>query len=161
MRALIFVLLLLSPMFAVTQMEIKAVFLEKFTHLIKWEDVQPAELIICVLNHSEIADELTKVYNRLNNKSKIIQLKEGEDIPQCHILYIGDISKDITHVTNTIKNKPVLTVSDNDASSHDTVMINMFLEDNKFRYTINNKLAKESDIEINYLLLQSAKKVIK
>jgi len=149
---------------AASETQIKAVFLKKFTHLIEWPDNNRSDFTICVLNDLRFGRELRKVYTNKEFKSKtvkIVNISEKAAIPECQLLFIGKEVRGIAKLMKSTSARPMLTVSDNKAFIEDDVMITMFLNQNRFRYIINNKRAQNVNIKISYLLLKSALKVIK
>lgn len=149
---------------AASEAQIKAVFLKKFTHLIEWPKSNRADFTICVLSDKSFAKELKSIYSKKKFKTKtvkIINIASHVNIPDCQLLFIGKNVKDIKKVTHSISKRPILTVSDQKDFAHDNVMITMYLNQNRFKYIINNKTAKSVDIKISYLLLKTALEVIK
>lgn len=151
--------------YAVTETQIKAVFLEKFTHLIEWPKRSDAgDFTICVLNNEDFAKALKKIYlnKKLNDKKvDIVLLSDKDEVPECHLLFIGEKTKNIAKITKISSSKSMLTVCDNKEYIDKDIMITMFLTNKRFKYIINNKAAQAADIKISYLLLKSAQEVIK
>lgn len=161
---LLIVLLCSRELYAFTDTQIKAVFLEKFTHLINWPENNNSEFSICVLNDKNFAKTLREVHKDKTHKSKaviIISLSDKDPIPYCELLFIGANTRSATKITRKLSKKPILTVSDNKSFLKDNIMITMFLSQKRFKYILNNKAAKDADIKISYLLLRSAQEVIK
>jgi len=163
---LAFILLFSYQAHAVTQTQLEAVFLEKFTHLIEWPETSDhEEFTICILNNREFAQALEQIYKnkklRNNKKINIIQLSGKQDIPKCDLLFIGKATQNINNTLKKIAGKPTLTVSNYREHADKEIMITMFPIDNRFKYIINNKAAQKANIKISYLLLKSAHEVIK
>ena len=151
--------------FAVSETQIKAVFLEKFTHLIEWPKQEEKHAFsICVLNNEEFAEALKQIYKDKLVKSKpvkIMSLSHKEKIPTCDLMFIGAKTKNVNEIiTKLSKTQSTLTVSDSKEYLESDVMITMFLNNSRFRYIINKGAAKKADIKISYLLLKSAQEVI-
>lgn len=168
MRLLLSVLFIFTfslQAYAVTETQIKAVFLEKFTHLIEWpKRSDTANFTICVLNNEDFAKALQNIYinKRLNDKKvDIVLLSDKDEIPACQLLFVGKKTKNIEKVTRISASKAMLTVCDNKEYIDKNIMITMFLSNKRFKYIINNKAAQDADIKISYLLLKSAQEVIK
>ncbi len=164
--ALLFIVLFSIQAHAVTQTQLEAVFLEKFTHLIEWPDTSASEeFTICILNNKKFAEALKLIYadKKFRNKEKvtIINLDGYQNIPRCQLLYIGKETKDTTEALKKVAGRPILTVSNDKDRISDNVMITMFPVENRFKYIINNKAAQDVNIKISYLLLKSAYEVIK
>jgi len=162
---LIFVVTSLSTqLLAVSETQIKAVFLEKFTHLIQWPENNNSEFVICILNDDNFAQTLKKVYAEKDfhtKKVNIISVLNPKDIPSCNLLFIGKNTRNAKKITSSYAKKPILTVSDHKGFISDNVMITIYLNKKRFNYIINNKVAQEANVKISYLLLKSAQEVIK
>lgn len=168
MRSLLPVLLIFifsHQAYAVTETQIKAVFLEKFTHLIEWpKQTNTDSFTICVLNNKDFANALEHIYiNKRLNKKKvdIVLLSDKDKIPACQLLFIGENTKNLEEVVRVSSDKAMLTVCDSKEYIDKNIMITMFLSNKRFKYIINNKAALDADIKISYLLLKSAQEVIK
>ena len=151
--------------YAVTETQIKAVFLEKFTHLIEWpKSPDTGDFTICVLNNKDFAKALKRIYvsKQLHGKDvEIVLLSDNDEIPVCQLLFIGEKTKNLEKVARGISGKATLTVCDNKEYIDENIMITIFLANKRFKYIINNKAALAADIKISYLLLKSAQEVIK
>jgi len=142
----------------------KAVCLEKFTHLIEWPKNKKSDFNICVVEDKNFAKELQNGYTNKDFRTKtvkIINTSADEPIPECDLVFIGKDVKDISQLLRAISKKPILTVSDHRPFVQDNVMITMLLNKNRFKYIINNKTAQSANIKISYLLLQTASEVMK
>jgi len=162
-QLLLLVLLFNFELFAVSETQIKAVFLEKFTHLIKWPKQQKESFVVCVINNEKFAKALKEIYKKKqfqNTRVLVKSISSGDEIPSCQLLYLGKGIQKVDELLNNISGKPVLTVSDQQEYISKNIMIIIFLQQKHFKYIINNKAAKDADMKISYLLLQSAQKVI-
>lgn len=167
MKKLYFILFSLIALsqhsFAVSEIEIKAVFLEKFTHLITWPQNKDTEFNICVVKDKTFSNTLKQVYQDKTFQEKpvnIFLIEHVEPAQKCHLLFLGKMTQEPDLYIKQFAQKPVLTVSDNRAFINNNVMITMYLKGKHFRYIINNQTANEVDIQISYLLLKSAEEVI-
>ncbi len=160
---LFLIILFNLELFAVSETQIKAVFLEKFTHLVQWPEKQKELFIVCVVNNDNFANALQEIYKTKKFQNTPVLVKKisaDEKIPECQLLYLGEGIQHIDDIINKLSNKPVLTVSDQEEYLDKNVMITIFLKQKRFKYIINNKAAKNVDMKISYLLLQSAQEVI-
>lgn len=164
LKQVFFLLLLLNlELFAVSETQVKAVFLEKFTHLIQWPKEQDSKFVICVVNDKKFAKALKEIYQtkKFHDKEVIVQnISAQEKLPSCQILYFGSGTKGVKKLIKSLSQKPILTVSDEQDFLDDNVMIAIFLKKKRFKYIINNRAAKNAEMKISYLLLQSAQEVI-
>jgi len=160
---LIFIFFYATNALAVSETQIKAVFLEKFTHLIEWPD-ENKDFVVCVLQDNEFNEALKNIYlskTFKNKKVTILNIADQNTIPDCQLLFIGKGIQNVDTIISSIQTRPILTVSDDKDNMLGKVMINMFLQKNRFKYIINNNAAQKSNIKISHLLLRSAQEVIK
>ena len=151
--------------YAVSESQIKAVFLEKFTHLIEWPKTTDTKTFtICVLNNEKFSEALKLIYKDKLVKSKqvkVIPLTTKDPLPICDLMFIGKETKNVNDLIAKLStSQSTLTVSDSKEYLDNDVMITMFLSNNRFRYIINKAAANKADIKISYLLLKSAQEVI-
>lgn len=160
---LLLLVLLSTQLYAVSELHVKGIFLEKFTHLIEWPKNDASHFTLCVINDEAFADILTNIYanKTLKNKPvKIISLTQADRVPDCQLLFIAKKTKNIRHILTQASQNAVLTVCDYKPFILEGVIITMFLNEKRFNYIINNNKAKDSNIRISYLLLKSAQEVI-
>lgn len=160
---LLLIVLLSAQLYAVSELHIKGIFLEKFTHLIEWPQNDTPTFTICVVNDEEFATTLKKIYaNKIlkNKPVEIIHVTQEDRLPECQLLFIGKTTKNIKRILAQASQNAVLSVCDYKPFILEGVMITMFLNEKRFNYIINNNKAQGSNIRISYLLLKSAQEVI-
>lgn len=167
MRNIFFALIVIvcsSKLYAFTPIQIKAVYLEKFTHLIEWPNNGNDKFVICVLNDEAFVRTLRTIYLSKTFNAKdvhIISLSDKDTIPFCDLLFIGKATNHVDKITAKLAKEPVLTVSDQQDFISKNIMITIFFDKERLSYTINNKAAQHANVKISYLLLNSAQEVIK
>lgn len=151
-------------LFALEQNALKAVFLERFTRFIEWPAISDysnqRDFTICVVNDTSFLNTLKDIYKNKPIKNRIVSvynLKNTSDIKQCSMLYIGQNTHSLATLIQEAKEHHVLTLSHQKGFANKGVIINFYLEDKRMRYEINNQVAKQSDLNISYLLLKSAR----
>jgi hypothetical protein len=123
-----------------------------------------AELNICVYGDESIDLPI----DLLNSKTiqahriKTYWVARGKPIAHCHILYITESEAPyISRITREIGDNSILTISQIKGHSHSgDVLIELFYEQNKLRFNINLKAAKQKGLTISSRLLKLAKEVI-
>lgn len=158
------IMLFNSELYAFSQEQIKAVYLEKFTHLIQWPDNSRKEFLICVLNNEIFLRTLEELYLSKDFNSKpvrIISLSDKDTIPSCDLLFIGKATRHVDKITAQLRNKAVLTVSDTKEFHSQNIMLTLFVDKERFNYIVNNKAARDAQISISHLLLNSAQEVLR
>ncbi|OHD85813.1 YfiR family protein [Sulfuricurvum sp. RIFCSPLOWO2_12_FULL_43_24] len=151
-----------SSLLAVSEESIKAAYLERFTMFIQWP--KPIEsYTICVYDDDSFAQTLQKSYSsRLfnNHPLKVIPLKVGtpsEEMIKCHILYFrGSKPHQNEALLNTLRKNNVLMISDDDDDVKRGAMIGFYLQNNSFRFLINQRNLENADLSVSYKLLNFA-----
>jgi hypothetical protein len=81
------------------------------------------------------------------------------ELKHCHIVFVCPSQKGrVDEILALLKGARVLTVSEMDRFTQAGGMINFLLRDNKVRFEINDKAAKESNLRISSKLLRLARK---
>lgn len=151
-----------APLLAISEESIKAAFLERFTMFIQWP--KPVELYtICVYDDDGFAQTLQKNYSTrlFNNRPlKVIPLKVGtpsEEMLKCHILYYrGSKPHQNETVLNMLRKNNVLIISDDDDDTKRGAMIGFYLQNNAFRFIINQRNLENANLNVSYKLLNFA-----
>lgn len=147
---------------AISEESIKAAFLERFTMFIQWP--KPIESYnICIYDDDSFAQTMQKSYStRLfnNHPLKVISLKVGtpsEEMIKCHILYFrGSKPHQNEALLNTLRKNNVLMISDDDDDVKRGAMIGFYLQNNAFRFVINQRNLENADLSVSYKLLNFA-----
>ena len=119
------------------------------------------KFVISVYNDSDYYDIIKQFYSKHKIRDREVlvnHITNKKEINNCHILFVTPHSipklKEILEITNKI---PVLTVSDSKGFASLGVLINLFIDDNKVRFEINEKAVKSSGLVMSYHLLKFAK----
>jgi YfiR/HmsC-like len=158
----IFCLYHATSLLAISEESIKAAYLERFAMFIQWP--KPIESYnVCVYNDNAFAGALQKNYaSRLfnNHPLNVIPIDIGTPEDQtlkCHILYFRN-SKPNQHESylNALRKNNVLVISDDDDDTKKGAMIGFYLENNMFRFVINQRNLEDSHLNASYKLLNFA-----
>jgi YfiR/HmsC-like len=169
MRLLFFILCFFIPQLVqaqFTEIEMKAVYLEKFTLFIDW----PAEssladstkpFVIGVFKDKAFSKVLKNIYKERTIKNRIVQIKYFSDlnsIQDCNILFIsGSKHGKVAKILSRIEGKPILTISDAEGFAEKGIHIDFFLESDKLKFEINQETLRKSGLKASYQLLQLAR----
>lgn len=154
---------------ATLEYRVKAAFLINFAKFVSWpERAFPgpnAPLVFLIAGDDPFGDAFDAFRGKTvaNRPVVIRQLKSLDDIAACHVLFIPrttDRDRQVAALLQRAGQAPVLTIIDSDGRANDGVMITMFLENNKIAFSINNGLAKRSELLISAKLLTLAAKVV-
>jgi len=158
----LFFFLYTTSLSAVSEESIKAAYLERFTMFIQWP--KPIDsYYICVVDDDAFAQNLQKMYsNRLfnNRPLKVTALHEGDTFDamfKCHILYFrGTKPQQNESLLNTLRKNNVLIISDSDEDAKRGAVIGFYLQNNTFRFVINQRNAEKANLNVSYKLLNFA-----
>jgi hypothetical protein len=144
--------------------QIKAVFIFNLTQFVEW----PAEafpeknspLVIGVLGEDPFGsflEETVRGEEIMGHPLVIEHYQKVEEIKRCHILFINLTKTDhLKHVFASLKDQPILTVSDANNFARLGGMVRLTNENNKTRLRINLEVAKEADLVMSSKLLKLA-----
>lgn len=96
-----------------------------------------------------------------DKKVKFILIEDDEDIKECHLLYINDISKKrLKTVLETIDNLPILTVGDDKELAENGVMVGMYKTSKKIAFSVNHTCLRKNRLHLNSRVLSLADKLL-
>ncbi|MGH9395871.1 MAG: YfiR family protein [Terriglobia bacterium] len=149
----------------VSEYDVKAAFLYDFSKFVSWPagafKTQNSPVTICVLGRNPFGDALDRVVTGkiLNGRSFSVKYMTGvEAVKSCQIVFISRSER--THlkaILDSLGTSGVLTVGDTDGFAKQGVMINLFMEENRVHFEINNKAALEAGVSMSSKLLGLAK----
>lgn len=145
---------------------IKGVILEKLTRFVTWpesalnmEDTTQ-NFVLGVIGNNPFENLLEEIYRHQTIKDKPVEIRyltALTQIDKCHLLFISNIStNNLKKVLNLVKDRPILSISDNETYSGKGVMINLKIEKSKVRIEIDERAIKTSDLLVSHLLLMEA-----
>jgi hypothetical protein len=146
--------------------DLKAAYLYNFGKFVEWPGTTSYpdgnSFVIGIYRSNPFGDILSKALkDRTVNDRKIVikRFFTPEEIKDCQILFISDISKEeLTEVLNYLQKKPVLTVGDDIGEFCESGgIINLTPQFAKYRFQINNKAAGRVGLAISSKLLSLSK----
>ncbi|MBU0728690.1 MAG: YfiR family protein [Proteobacteria bacterium] len=150
--------------------ELKAAYLYNFFHFIQWPTSENQELIaINVIGKSPINQSLDKVREHIRKSTnKEVEIRyfdtfdQDIDLVCCKLLFISSSEKaNFRAIIRSLKNAPVLTVSDEEGFLEAGGMINFIsTDDNKIRWEINRVQLNNANLGISAKLQEIAVRVI-
>ena len=162
--------------------QVKAAFVLNFMKFTDWPDKKLQEgdpIVIGIIGKNIFGKSLglLKTKQVSEHSIRIEQLPSWKDISDdneqlhlirekicaCHLLFISPSEKDeMALILNTVRGKPVLTVSDVPGfvnKDTDSGMIGFAWDENKIRFDINLKSVKNAQLDIRSKLLRLARHV--
>lgn len=140
----------------------KSRFLINFAQFTEWPPAafpdEKAPLIIGLLGADPFGQSLDKlVENELvrGHRLHVLRYRRVEEIKSCHILYIAESEESrLDDIVRSLKEKPVLTVSEIENSVMRGVIIRMRTENKKVCLAINLESAKAANLVLKSKLLR-------
>ncbi len=144
--------------------QIKAVFLFNFAQFSDWPPEVFAEsdspLVIGILGTDPFGlalDQTVKGEVIRGRRIQVARFKTVAEIQTCHILYIGQSEGNrIERISETLRNRPVLTVTDLEPTASRGVIIRFVSEHNRVRFQIDLEAAKVAQLTLSSKLLRVA-----
>ncbi len=144
--------------------QLKAVFLFNFAQFVDWPpDAVPdsaAPLIIGILGDDPFGSFLDATVHgehRGARRFEVRRYRRVEDIKTCDILFINQFENDgLGEILASLKNRPILTVSDGPRFAERGGMIHFVTERNRIRLKINLRAAQAANLTISSKLLRVA-----
>ena len=159
---LIFFLFSVHTYGQIDEYKLKAAFIERFTRFIEWPSDEKKhekdDFVITVYGKNPFGGELKSLFSKVkikNTRVKIYFANSLRDIKDTDILYIAEDKKDETNkIIEKFQNKPVLIIGDSPGMAHKGIHINMFIDNKKINFEINEKAFEKTGLKIDYHLLQ-------
>jgi hypothetical protein len=148
----------------VTEYDVKAAFLLNFVRFVDWSDRMRGdtdkELILGIAGEDHFGSALNLIRG-VKVKNRTLVIKNADDsnsLTSCDILFISASEKDrLPSIMATLKDLPILTVSEIEGFARRGGMINFITVEKKIRFEINPDAAKQVGIHISSQLLQLAR----
>jgi hypothetical protein len=147
-----------------TEYRVKAVFLFNFAQFVDW----PAQafpdsetpFVIGILGDDPFGDLLDQAVRGEQSHGRSFQVRRYrsvEDIGTCHILFIGGPDGDrLDEILRRLKNRPILTVSDDPGFTDHGGMVRFLNDRNRIRLEISPAAAQAANLTISSKLLRVA-----
>ena len=150
----------------VTEVTLKGAFLFNFARFTEWpaDALQPDTTVsACVFGDRAVADAFAKTVKGKQLAGRAIAvttIAANESIPPCHLLYLSGVAEArIAEIVSTLRDTPVLTVSDSDAFTKRGGIVQIFVESGKMKFRINSRSARRARLQLSSRLLALAEVV--
>jgi hypothetical protein len=149
---------------ATAGVEVKAAFLYNFAKFTEWpaETLPPGKaLTLCVVGDSGVADALEQIISghAIDGRELTVRIvRMDAPVAGCHLLYVsaGELSRGSV-VLASLKQLPILTVSDAEGFADAWGIVQLFIENNRIRFVINPKAAERARLRLSSKLLSLAR----
>lgn len=154
---------------APSETQLKAVFLFNFVQFTEW----PAEafaderspFVVGVLGHDPFGALLEQAIagEAPAGRSLVVErYSRVEEIGRCHVLFVsGSEAPRMAELLSALRGRPILTVGDAENFLGAGGMIRFVTAQNRVRFHINDRAARESHLALSSKLLRSAASVLR
>jgi hypothetical protein len=149
--------------FSSPEYEIKATFLLNFGKFIEWPVAPPSSFFhICILGEDPFGGAMNLISGKSVRSlpikvSHLESIKDFHTIENCNILFISHSEKgNFSEILEKINGQPIVTVADQKDMAKLGVMINLVTIDDKVRFEINLRSAKNTGVRISSEMLKLA-----
>jgi hypothetical protein len=143
---------------------VTAALLYNFAKFTEWPAAVPGiPIAFCIVGGEQIADALVETVrgHRIGGRTlEVWRPHHSASWPGCHVLFIAaaEARRSATGLSG-LRTAPVLTVSDGEGFSQGQGMIELYVEDERFRFAINVDAVERSGLRLSSRLLGLAKVV--
>lgn len=148
----------------VTEYQLKAEFIERFTRFIEWPDESVASrepFVIGIVGRDPFGEFLTSLAEKrtIKNRRVVVRhLDRDDELGSCDVLFVSSSEKEaLAEILRATASKPVLTVGDTRGYAEAGVVINFYPDGDNVRFEINERAAKASGLDIQAKLLKLAR----
>lgn len=149
--------------------EVKAAFLYKFIHFVRWPDrvletlEEEAAFGIGILGKDPFGntlDQLVRGKKRDARPVRIFRGREFSELSECFVLFIAKSETDrVGRLLDLTREKPVLTVSEIPGFAKKGGIIELYVKEKNVRFRINAEAARAKGLKIHANLLELAEVV--
>jgi hypothetical protein len=151
----------------VTEPSLKAAFLFNFATFTGWpQDALPetGSFVACVLGDDRLGDALEGAVKgrQVSGRAIVVSRVQSEGpLRSCHLLYVSGVSAtQIAAALTTVRDAPILTISDADDFAQSGGIAHLFVENGRMRFDINLGHARRSRLQLSSKLLALATSVL-
>lgn len=146
---------------------VKATYLYKFGPFVEWPGAifeSAAEpVILCIVGDDPFGNVVERAVAGQQIRQRPIQVRRLRAVAQdseCHILYAaGSPVQPVPAILDTVRGRPVLTVTSEDPRSDTAGIVNFVVQDGRVRFEIDDAAAAENGLVISSKVLSLALRV--
>lgn len=148
----------------VTEYQLKAEFIERFTRFIDWPDETVTArdpFVIGIVGRDPFGEFLTSLAKKrtIKNRRVVIRhLDRDDELGTCDVLFVSSSEKDaLSEIVRRTASLPVLTIGDTRGYAEAGVLINFYPDGSNVRFEINERAARASGLDIQAKLFKLAR----
>ena len=141
---------------------VKAAFIYNFIAFTQWPDSSMESIHTCIYGEEDFGHEIDALQHRtVNDRSiTVLRIMRYSELNNCQVLFISQLQiANLTEILAYLQKAPVLTIADSTKAAAKGIMINMHLKQNRVKFEINLKSARDAGLNISSRLLQLATRV--
>jgi len=146
----------------IPEREMRAAYLYNFALFTEWPNLTGDNIQLCILKTDQPDFAAEKIERKLIN-GKILTINTvatSAAAKSCQIFYISSYQgNNLAKIINDLADYPVLTVSDGEDAAQQGTMIELFVENNRLNFKVNNKAVHGANLNLSAKLLRLAKAV--
>ncbi|MBD1582951.1 YfiR family protein [Pseudoalteromonas sp. S16_S37] len=142
--------------------ELKAAFLYRFSQFSKWPPPPPEKLSFCVVGNHGLYQAILDLLRDQNmpNNTQVIELKNIDQVKLCDVLFLSQQNRQQTQYwLAELEKHPVLIVADTSEGFRQGAMIGLIADANNLSFRINLTGAKQRGLNFSAHLLKLASEV--
>lgn len=145
--------------------DIKAAFVLNFVRYVEWPAARRTPpLRVCTLQPNPFGDQLAALVSGEQWQGGAIDVQTITDVrggTGCHLLYVPRAATGrFISALGALAGRPILTVGEHERFLEQGGMIRLFLDENRVRFSINQRAADTAGLAISSRLLRLARRVI-
>jgi len=151
---------------ALSEAQVKAAFVYNFAKFVEWPDqahTQAEPIVVGVAGDPQLAavvEETLRGKNVQGRRFEVRDFPSPESLSLCHILFVASHDKlNVQRTLHVTRNSPTLTIGEIRGFSDWGGIIELVLEENKFRFEINAGAARRGGLKVSSRLLRLARSV--
>jgi len=150
-----------------SEYQIKAEFIERFTRFIEWPAAPPQPqnepFVIGVIGHDPFGGYLDAMARARTIKGRVVKIRHLSSldaIESCQIVFVASSEKarlPAPEIVDRARKHAVLTIADSPGAIASGVMINLYTAENKVRFEINEQQMNKAGFSASAQLLKLAR----
>jgi len=157
-----------TPLDRPGEYEVKAAFIYNFARFTEWKSSNHADsdstFSIGVIGREPFGPILENTFQNKTIHEHPVKIKRAQNLQElipCQIIFISESEQShFEKILPLLAHRQILTIADFPGFAESGGMIELRVEENRVRFVINQKEAKEAGLKINSKLLNLAQKVI-
>ncbi|WP_172449192.1 YfiR family protein [Bowmanella denitrificans] len=166
MRLMLLFLMLLCPCHCLasglSQNQLKAAFLYRFSQFSTWPPPPKQEMVYCVVGNPSLFNAVSELLSTQPSKlkSKVVTPIDSKEAQQCQLLFISQQDRQQSlYWLEGVKDSAVLVVADTSEGFRQGAAIGLIADNNSLNFSINLTDARARGLELSAHLLKLATEV--